>query len=454
MRMFASEALLPLGWARDVAITVGDDGLITEVEVGAPSSGAERLAGPLVPGMPNLHSHAFQRAMAGLTGVAGPAGDGFWSWRERMYAFVDRISPDDLEAIAAQLFVEMLKGGYTNVAEFHYLHHDAGGDPYTDVAETSMRIVGAAREVGIGLTLLPVFYAHSGFGGRPPTAGQRRFVNDVDGYLAIVERLAGSPAAAAVRIGVAPHSLRAATKDEIAAILDGTARRLPDAPVHIHLAEQQKEVDDCVSWCSESPVRWLLGNLRVDRRWCLVHCTQADDAELAALATCAAVVGLCPTTEADLGDGIFPASRFVEMGGAFGVGSDSHVAVDAFEELRVLEYGQRLTKRARNILARPGESIGERLWTRAASAGARALGRRTGVIEAGARADLLVLDAAVSSLAEVPARQVMDAAIFGPSRAVVRDVFVAGARVIADRAHRAEAAIGSRYRQTLRRLLA
>lgn len=444
-------ALLPAGWARDVRIEVGATGMVVGLELSAAARGAERLRGPLLPGMPNLHSHAFQRAMAGLTQKGGPAHDSFWSWREQMYRFLERIGPDELEAIAAQLYVEMLEAGYTSVAEFHYLHHDPQGRSYADPAEMVWRIVAAAAATGIGLTLLPVFYAHGQFGGEPPSAGQRRFVHTLHDFRELMQRLAG--AAQGFRLGLAPHSLRAVTPEQLRLLLMMAPD--PAAPIHIHAAEQQKEVQDSLRWSGRRPVAWLLENAVPDARWCLVHATHLDGGETVALARSGAVAGLCPSTEADLGDGLFNAAEFLGAGGHIGIGGDSHVGVDPFAELRLFEYGQRLRHERRNVLAaEPGTSLGERLFRAACAGGAQALAQPVGRIEPGARADWIVLNTHDRALIEQDEHSLLDAAIFGPARQPVRDVMVAGSWRVRDGRHERCGVIGERYRAVLRRLLA
>ena len=366
-----------------------------------------------------------------------------------MYRFVGRLSPEDVEAIAAQAFAEMLEAGFTRVGEFHYLHHDLDGAAYADVGEMAARIAAAAETSGIGLTLLPVFYAHSGFGGAAPSDGQRRFVNDLEGFARIQ-----AAARAAVRslpdavVGVAPHSLRAVTEAELAEL---TAMA---GPVHIHIAEQVKEVDDCVAWSGARPVDWLMDRFAVDRRWCLVHATHMTADERQRLAASGAVAGLCPITEANLGDGIFPAAAVLAQGGAFGVGSDSNVRIDAAEELRLLEYGQRLTERARNVLApEPGASTGGFLYRRALSGGAQALGVDAVGLTVGASADFLTLDTDRPDLANRSGDAILDAFVFAGGGAV-KDVWRAGRQVVADGRHLRRAGIAARYRRTLDRLLA
>jgi formiminoglutamate deiminase len=294
--------------------------------------------------------------MSGLTEYRQSGGDGdFWSWRELLYKFVDRCTPEDVEAITAMAYAEMLEGGFTRVAEFHYLHHDTAGHAFSDPGEMAGRIAAAARDTGIGLTLLPVLYAHSGFGGLEATSGQRRFINTPASYHDILSsaeaHCAGLPDAI---VGTAPHSLRAVTPGELEEL---TAMR-PDRPVHIHIAEQEKEVADCLAWSGARPVDWLLDHVAVDERWCLVHATHTTPGELQRIAASGAVVGLCPVTEANLGDGIFNAPEFLAAGGHFGVGSDSNVSICAADELRMLEYSQRLAFRRRNVIAEAATSTG------------------------------------------------------------------------------------------------
>lgn len=447
--LYFDHALLPTGWAADVRLTI-TAGRIAGVEAGAsPHADDERHAVAL-PGMANLHSHAFQRAMAGLAEVRGKSDDSFWTWREAMYRFVERIAPDDLTAIAAMAQVEMLESGFTRVGEFHYLHHAPDGGGYADPAEMGAALARAADATGIGMTLLPVFYAHSGFGGAPPGEGQRRFVNDLDGFAKLLG--ASERAVAALPdavVGIAPHSLRAVTPEELTAL----AALRPDAPLHIHIAEQVREVEDCVAWSGQRPVEWLLGYAPVDDRWCLVHATHVTPAEVSGIAASRAVVGLCPITEANLGDGIFPARAFLDAGGRFGVGSDSNVLIDMAEELRLLEYGQRLTQRGRNILADSGASTGASLFAASVAGGAQALGVAGG-IAVGASADLLSLDPAHVSMIGRTRDAWIDALVFAGGRAAIDRVWRHGVCVVAGGRHEAREAIEARYRETLKRLLA
>lgn len=453
--LFCDRVLLPDGWAANVALRFDGRGTLTAVERDAEPGGLPRASGPVIPGMPNLHSHAFQRAMAGLAERAGPSEDSFWTWREAMYGFVRRLTPETAEAVAALLYMEMAKQGYTAVAEFHYLHHDRDGRPYADRAEMSRRILAAADTAGIGLTHLPVLYAHSGFGGKPPSDGQKRFINDVDGLLSIVAAMRDAMKdgeRAGRRVGLALHSLRAVTPEEIQDALAGLESVDPGAPIHIHIAEQTAEVDDCVAWSGKRPVEWLLDNAHVGPRWCLVHATHLTADETDRLAASGAIAGLCPTTEANLGDGLFPAGPFLAQGGRFGVGSDSHISVSAAEELRVLEYGQRLVQRRRNVLRiEDNPSIGGGLYRAAVAGGAQALGQPVagGGIRVGQPADLVVLDADNPKLLSRDDDSLLDAYVFASDGHAVRDVVAAGRTVVRAGRHVREDAIVAAYRRAI-----
>ncbi len=451
LRLAAPAALLPDGWASNVVLDIGDDGMLAAVTRDAATEGLEQLAGPVVPAMPNLHSHAFQRALAGRTGrTTSSRDDSFWTWRQAMYAFLDRVDADAFEAIAAQAYVEMAKAGYASVAEFHYVHHDPAGKPYGDPAELAWRVVAAARTTGLGLTLLPVFYAHAGFGGTPTTAGQRRFAHTTYTFSQLFDRLREGIGEHGYVLGIAPHSLRAVTPEEL-----GQVTRLADsgAPIHIHVAEQTKEVDDCFAWSRLRPVEWLLTQASVDASWCIVHATHMTEKEVTGLAKSGAVVGLAPTTEADLGDGTFPGATYLAAGGRFGVGSDSNTIIDPFAEVRQFEWSQRMRARRRNVLRDVGDvPIGTTLWAHAAAGGAQALAQPVGAIEAGRRADFLVLDPGDPALTGQARDDVLDAAIFGPSRAPVRDVMSGGKWIVRDGRHAAEEQVLARYRAALARL--
>jgi len=452
-RFLLGQARLPEGWASNLLVEVDAAGLITAVTPGAAATpDATRLDGPVLPGIANLHSHAFQRAMAGLAEVAGPVGDNFWTWRETMYRFALKLAPEDVEAIAGQVYAEMLCRGYTAVAEFHYLHHQPDGQAYDDPAELSWRILAAAEQSGIALTHLPVLYAAGGFGNKPIGESQRRFLHDLDRYGALLEHLRPRFANRADRhLGIAPHSLRAVPPDLLRGALALTNAAMP---VHIHIAEQTGEVEECLAHTGARPVEWLLDNAAVDARWCLVHATHMTAAETARLAASGAIAGLCPTTEANLGDGLFPAPEFLQAGGRFGIGSDSHISIDPAEELRWLEYGQRLTRRGRNLLSHgPGGSTGQSLFDGALSGGAQALGQKMGAIATGMRADFILLDTEASMLAGLRPEQMLDAWIFSGQPSPVCDVYVGGNRVVADGRHLRGTEIAARYRATMQRLL-
>lgn len=455
-RLYAPSAMLAEGWANDVLVEIDEAGWIQRIEAGVAPGDAERAAGPLLPGLPNLHGHAFQRAMAGLAEHASAPEDSFWTWREVMYRFVDRLGPEEAQAIAAQLYVEMLEAGYTAAAEFHYLHHAPDGRPYADPAEMGRRVAAAAVEVGMGLTLLPVLYAQGGFGGQAPGDAQRRFINDIDNFQKIVEVLYEDGARDPNRAtGIAPHSLRAVTEGQLREAVESLNRLDTGAPIHIHVAEQLQEVRDCLLWSGRRPVRWLLDRFEVDRRWCLVHATHIDAGECRDLAASGAVAGLCPTTEANLGDGLFPALDYQRSGGTWGIGSDSHISVSPWEELRLLEYGQRLAHQRRNLL-RPAEggSLGGSLYRQALAGGSQACGRPIGALTSGRRADFLVLDGAAPALWNREGDALLDAAVFGGFPLPVSDVAVGGRWVVRDGRHPQRDAVAEGYRAALSRLLA
>jgi formiminoglutamate deiminase len=448
-------ALLPDGWAQNVRIEVAD-GVIASVAHGVPPDGAgrdgaERIPGIAVPGIPNLHCHAFQRGMAGLAERRGREADSFWTWREVMYGFLARLAPDDVEAIAAFAYMEMLEAGFTTVGEFHYLHHDVDGRPYADLGEMAARIAAAGAETGIGLTLLPTFYQHGGFGGAPADAGQRRFLNDPDRFLRLVERTrAIVKALPAARVGIAPHSLRAVTPEALLAVCGTTST----GPIHIHAAEQIREVEECVAVLRNRPVQWLLDKAGVDSRWCLIHATHMTDQEVPALAASGAVAGLCPLTEASLGDGIFPGADYLATGGRFGIGSDSNIQIDPAAELRQLEYAQRLTHHARNVMTgREGESTGRRLFACALAGGAQALQRLIGALAPGWRADIVVLDENHPDLVGRDGDRWLDAWIFVAGRAAVKAVLVGGETVVEAGRHTARPAIEARYKDVVAKLI-
>jgi formiminoglutamate deiminase len=446
-----NHALLPDGWAKDVHIVV-EGNRIVSVQPDAANLCGEPVPGIALPGLANLHCHAFQRGMAGLAERRGPSSDSFWTWREVMYKFLGRLTPDDVEAIAAFAYMQMLERGFTALAEFHYLHHDIDGTPYADIGEMAGRLTAAAAATGIGLTLLPSFYAYGGFGGQPPVEGQHRFLNDPDRFMRLVARCREiAKDLPDTRIGIAPHSLRAVTPETLHAVVAAN----PDGPIHIHIAEQEKEVADCVAWSGRRPLTWLCDEMPVDQRWCIIHATHLEEAETLRLAASGAVAGLCPLTEASLGDGIFDGARFVSADGRFGIGTDSNIDIDAAGELRQLEYSQRLAARARNVMAtETAESTGMRLYRAAHAGGAHALGRGDAAIAPGCRADIVVLAADHPDLACVDGDRWLDTWVFVAGRAAVQSVIAGGTLVVTDGRHRDREAITARYTDALKRVVA
>lgn len=445
----------PGGWLSPAYVAVGSDGLIVAVDSERPRDWQpdERISGYVVPGLPNLHSHGFQRALAGRTEFRdGGEADNLWSWRELMYTFVRRLEPDDIQAITAQVYLELVQGGFTSVAEFHYLHLDVRGQRYADPATMSWSIVEAAREVGIGLTLLPVLYRHAGIG-RPPTAAQDRFVLEVDEILEIASRI-DTARDGLTTTGLAPHSLRAVSIDEIRALVAGASGQ--DRPIHLHIAERPEEVDEVALHLGGRPVQILVDQIGIDPRWCLVHATHVLDSEVDAIAAAGAVVGLCPITEATVADGVFPLVRFAAAEGIWGIGTDSHYTTDAATELRCLDLGQRLAEGRRNALADPTgirSHSGRAIFDRALRGGAQALGQPVGELAPGYRADLLVLDPLHPTLLGHDRTTVLDAWLLsGGGTTPVRDVMIGGTWVLRDRQHAQGRQITERYRATIERL--
>ena len=444
-KLYAGAALLPGGWHGNVRLTL-QGSRIAKVETDVAAEAADERHAVLIPAMPNLHSHAFQRAMAGLAEVRGPANDSFWSWRSVMYKFALSMTPDHVEAVAALLYMEMLEAGFGRVGEFHYLHHDRDGSPYGDIAELAARIGAASVEAGIGLTLLPVFYAHSGFGAAAPIEGQRRFINDTGSFEALIDgcgtlcsRIEGA------RLGVAPHSLRAVSPNELSHVVPLAG----SGPVHIHVAEQVREVADCVAWSGQRPVAWLLDHAPVDERWCLIHATHMTEAETRAMAKSGAVAGLCPVTEANLGDGTFPAPEFLKQGGRYGIGSDSNVLISLPAELRQLEYSQRLSSLARNVVAATGGSTGRMLFDQAIAGGGAALGAAAGLAE-GNHADIVSLN--VEAVPYLSGDQLLDNWIFAEG-VCVDSVWALGRKRVEGGRHVGREAIERCFRKTMLELL-
>ncbi|WJF91401.1 formimidoylglutamate deiminase [Paraburkholderia bonniea] len=455
--LFARDAWLPDGWQRNVLLEWDEHGTLSAVTAGhaIPPAGIAQAAGPVLPGMPNLHSHAFQRALAGLTEYRASASDTFWSWRDLMYRHAAQITPEGLSVIARWLYIEMLKAGYTSVCEFHYVHHMADGQPYPQLAALAECVVDAAQASGIGLTLLPVLYQYSGFGRQAPRAEQQRFLNSPERLLRLLDEAGRArPPHGGLRYGVAPHSLRAVSAESLQALLAGLDAHWPGAPVHLHIAEQQAEVEACLATYGARPVQWLLEHFPVDARWCLVHATHLEASEVTALARSGACAGLCPSTEANLGDGVFAALAYLEAGGRFGIGSDSHICVDWRSELRLLEYAQRLVRQQRNVLASSNTpEVAERLYRAALEGGARATGRAVGALAPGLRADWIVLDPDHPGVAERAPRHWLSGIVFGEHGATpVRDVYAGGRKVVDNRQHCDEGQVYAEYRAMLARL--
>ncbi|MFN4201530.1 MAG: formimidoylglutamate deiminase [Tabrizicola sp.] len=446
MILHAASALLPDGWARDVRIRM-EGGRIVEVKAGVPGSGSGQRQGVLLPAPVNLHSHTFQRAMAGLTEGRTAGQDSFWTWRALMYRFLERLGPEDVQAIAAQAMVEMAEAGFSAVCEFHYLHHRVGGGTHADPAEMSARIAESARETGLGLTHLPVIYEQGGVDGRALAGGQLRFGSSPEVFAALLEgagrALSGLPDAV---LGVAPHSLRAVRRETLARVTGMTR-----GPIHMHIAEQLAEVEEVRAAWGARPVEWAVANLDLDARWCMIHATQMTPAETDALARTGAVAGLCPITEANLGDGIFDGSSWLAAGGALGVGTDSNVRISLAEELRLLEYSQRLGQRARAVMA-DDRSTGRLLWEEAARGGAQAAGRGRGVIAVGEWADLLALDRNDLRLEGLSDDRLLDALVFAGRDGLVSDLWSAGRHIVQGGRHIAREAVAHRFRATMRRL--
>ncbi|PTQ75868.1 formimidoylglutamate deiminase [Celeribacter persicus] len=442
--IFADKALLPSGWENNVRIEVMD-GKIGSVRVGTPAQPGDTRVSAVVAGMPNVHSHAFQRGHSGLTEIRGAGRESFWTWREMMYRFALSVTPEDVGILAEMAYVEMLEAGYTRVGEFHYLHHGAAGTPYENPAELSERIFAAAEHTGIALTHLPVFYAHAGFGPQAPNAGQRRFIHSLDAFVDLVAHCEARRTRPQDRVGFAPHSLRATSAEE----LDALCTALPGRKIHIHIAEQVKEVEDCLAFYGQRPVEWLFDHAEVNADWCLIHATHLTADETMKIAASKAVAGLCPVTEANLGDGLFPAPEFLAAGGRFAIGTDSNVRIDVAEELRILEYGQRLTARARNVLAREGGSTGRHLFDAASTGGAQALDAPAPQIASGAPADLVAL---ADPLGLGQGDALLDRWIFGRDVAP-SDVWAAGVHVVQSGRHIHRDTVQARFAEVLRRVL-
>lgn len=449
MKLFAERILLSSGWQKKQTLTI-EGGVITSIESGCIGN-AEKV-GVVIPGMVNCHSHAFQRAFAGFSEQGSEGKDSFWTWRSIMYKFIDQLMVKDAQTIATQLYIEMLKMGYTRVAEFHYLHHEINGDNHAELAEMAKAIFKASQQSGMGLTLLPVLYRFSGFGPLPANNGQKRFTNSVEQFNQLVsDCFTLSKEYENTNVGIAPHSLRAVDKSSLEQAVKHVRSLDNKAPVHIHIAEQQKEVDDCLAHYGQRPVEWLLNNAELDEQWCLIHATHINEQERQGIVASKAIAGICPTTEANLGDGIFPTTEFLAEKGTIAIGSDSHISVNPVEELRWLEYAQRLIKQQRAILASEKEaSVGKNLWQQAALGGAQSTNSNTGELAIGKQADLLVLDTPKVALFAHDDQHLLDSMIFASQQNMVNDVMVNGHWVIKAGVHE----LGKKSEQAFSLLLA
>jgi formiminoglutamate deiminase len=449
--IFAKRAMIATSWLENVRLTL-QDGRISGIESGQTAQPDDVSVDTLLPALANLHSHSFQRAMAGMTEYRRVGKDSFWTWRDLMYRFTAELTPEYVEAISAYVFLEMQEAGYASVGEFHYLHHQPGGAPYDDLGEMSARIAAAAATTGIGLTHLPVLYTYGGAGQVALEPGQLRFGNDVDRYndLAARAQVAVSALPEDCRVGIAPHSLRATSPADLTAVLDGRT----EGPVHIHISEQPKEVADIQAWLGARPVEWLLEHADVSTDWCLIHATHMTEAETTDMAKSGAVAGLCPVTEANLGDGPFNGPTYLSAGGAFGIGSDSNVLISLTEELRTLEYSQRQRDMARNVMVVGEGSVGQTLYTGAAKGGARALGREAGEIAIGSLADLVAIDSTAPALCALRSDQLLDGLVFAAKDTVVTDVWSAGRHSVRSGRHVSRDQITSAYRAAMLSVMA
>jgi len=452
MKLFAEHILLADGWQQQQVLTI-EHGLITHIEAGNANQ-ADVSKDYVIPGMVNCHSHAFQRAFAGFSEQGSNGQDSFWTWRQVMYQFLDKLSASDAELIATQLYIEMVKMGYTRVAEFHYLHHQIDGSNYQPLNTMANAIFEAAQTAGIGLTLLPVLYRFAGFGEQAPNIGQRRFINSVEQFNQLVsDCFSSAQQYTNCNVGIAPHSLRAVDKPSLLAAVAHVRSLDNQAPIHIHIAEQQQEVNDCIGHYGQRPVQWLINNVQLDQHWCLIHATHITEQECSDLASSGAIAGICPTTEANLGDGVFPTAMFLQQQGVLAIGSDSHISVNPVEELRWLEYAQRLTKQQRAVLANQQQmSVGLNLWQRAAMGGAQATSSNTGVLAVGKQADLLVLDAEQCQLYAHQPKHLLDSMLFASRANWVQDVMINGQWVVEQGQHAQQTIAANEFRALLKRI--
>ncbi|MDP7592783.1 MAG: formimidoylglutamate deiminase [Litorilituus sp.] len=444
MKYYVENILLADGWATDKTITI-NNGIISAITAGKDDN-VQVMSGTVIPGMINCHSHAFQRAFAGFSEQGSEGQDSFWTWRKIMYKFLAKLTHDDAQVIAEQLYIEMLKMGYTRVAEFHYLHHNIDGKSYeeldeeTQLSTMAQAIFSAANNTGIGLTILPVLYQFAGFGEQKPNQGQKRFINSTQQFNQLVsDCFELSKSYTNTNVGIAPHSLRAVNKQGILQAVAHVRALDSTAPIHIHIAEQQQEVDDCLSFYKKRPIQWLLDNIELDKHWCLIHATHIDEKEQQGIVNSQAIAGICPTTEANLGDGIFPTVEFLTLNGTIAIGSDSHISVSPIEELRWLEYAQRLTKKQRALLANNNApSVGQNLWQQAALGGAQSTSSNTGYLAVGKQADLLVLNKQQTDLYANNLQHLLDSVVFASRENAIQDVMVNGQWVIQNGKHTLE----------------
>lgn len=453
MKLYADSVLIGNQWQQNKTLSIDENGYIESIIDGCEAT-AEKVVGAVIPGMVNCHSHAFQRAFAGFSEYRANQADSFWSWRDIMYRFVKQMSPEDAHKVARYLYLEMLKAGYTCVAEFHYLHHQVGGKAYADPAEMSHQVINAALQAGISITHLPVLYTYAGFNELAPSEGQKRFIHQTDDYCQLIEKLHDNyQNQTTVGLGIAPHSLRAVSQSQLDIVVPLIRQLNPHSPIHIHIAEQMKEVEDCLNFYQKRPVEWLLDNYQMDKNWCLIHATHLTAAEVSRLATSGAIAGICPTTEANLGDGIYPTQEYLAQGGRIAIGSDSHIAVNVADELRSLEYAQRLILQQRAVLSHEDcPSVGEHLYRRCALDGADTVNQNVGEIAVGKRADFVVLDTEHPTLYAKPQASLLDAAIFACDNLPVKDVMVAGQWKIQNSVHRDSEKITQDYLAVMKRL--
>ncbi len=448
--VFANQAHLPDGWARNVQLEI-IEGKIASITKNSQPGVKSTQVDCLLPSLGNLHSHSFQRAMAGMTEFRAAGKESFWTWRDLMYRFLEKLTPEDYETIASLVFMEMLEAGFAAVGEFHYVHHQNKGKRFDQLSELSLRIFSAAKATGIGLTHLPVLYTYGGAGKQPLATEQKRFGNSVDELNQLIAEASEKVSLVNLdaQVGIAPHSLRATSPDDLTNFIASH----PHGPVHIHISEQPKEVDDIKAWLGARPVDWLLENEHVNDRWCMVHATHMTDSETSKLARSGAVAGLCPITEANLGDGPFNGPVYLANNGAFGIGSDSNVHISLSEELRTLEYSQRLRDIHRNVLVDGVGSVGENLYLSAAIGGAQALGRNAGKIQIGMLADLTAINTNDMALCALNINQIFDGFCFAASDRVVTDVWAAGRHLVQEGLHINREQIQQNYIKSITRLL-